>query len=109
MTAAVMLLGIAGMAFWLVPQPPLEKRYAAVAAAVFIEISIAVAGSALVGLGTEGVKDLPDGFGTPAAVGKLLLEDFLIAFEAASILLLLAAVAAIVLAGRRHSPTEEGT
>ena len=80
-----------------------------VAAALFIEISIAVAGSALVGLGTEGVKDLPDGFGTPAAVGKLLLEDFLIAFEAASILLLLAAVAAIVLAGRRHSPTEEGT
>lgn len=40
MTAAVMLLGIAGMAFWLVPQPPLEKRYAAVAAAVFIAVAV---------------------------------------------------------------------
>lgn len=80
-----------------------------VAAALFIEISIAVVGSALVGLGTEGVEDLPEGFGTPAGVGKLLLEDFLIAFEAASILLLLAAVAAIVLAGRKPEPTGEGT
>ena len=80
-----------------------------VAAALFIEISIAVAGSALVGIGTEGPKDIPDDFGTPAAVGRMLLDDFLIAFEAASILLLLAAVAAIVLAGRRGSPTQEGT
>jgi len=80
-----------------------------VAALLFIEISIAVVGSALVGLDTEGVEDVPDGFGTPVAVGKLLLEDFLIAFEAASILLLIAAVAAIVLAGRRRESEEEGT
>lgn len=39
MTAAAMLLGISGMAVWLVPQPPLEKRYAAVAAAVFIAVA----------------------------------------------------------------------
>ena len=35
-------------------------------------------------------------------VGKVLLEDFLIAFEGASILLLAATVAAIILAGRRR-------
>ena len=79
-----------------------------VAAALFIEISIAVVGSSLAGVGTEGVADLKGGFGTPEAVGRLLLSDFLIAFEAASILLLLAAVAAIVLAGRRDAPGEEG-
>ena len=37
----------------------------------------------------------------PAAIGKLLLERFLVAFEAASMLLLIAAVGAIVLAGRK--------
>ncbi len=52
------------------------------AAALFIEISIAVLGSALLGLGTEGVTDVAAGFGTPEAVGKMMLEDFLIAFEA---------------------------
>ena len=75
------------------------------AAALFIEISIAVLGSSLIGLGSEGVEEVESGFGTPEAVGKLMLEDFLIAFEAASLLLLVAAVAAIVLAGRKK--TEE--
>jgi NADH:ubiquinone oxidoreductase subunit 6 (subunit J) len=76
------------------------------AAAIFIEISIAVLGSSLVALGTEGASDLEAGFGTPASIGLLLLEDFLIAFEVASLLLLVTAVAAIVLAGRK--PGEEG-
>lgn len=70
------------------------------AVALFVEISIAVLGSSLTSLGTDGA-DVEGGFGTPEAVGKLLLEDFLIAFEAASLLLLVAAVAAIILAGRR--------
>ena len=39
-------------------------------------------------------------FGTPAQIGNLLLERFLVVFEAASMLLLVAAVGAIVLAGR---------
>jgi NADH:ubiquinone oxidoreductase subunit 6 (subunit J) len=72
------------------------------AAALFIEISIAVLGSSLTALGTEGAEKVPSGFGTPEAVGTLMLEDFLIAFEAASLLLLVAAVAAIVLAGRKN-------
>jgi NADH-quinone oxidoreductase subunit J len=73
-----------------------------IAAALFIEISIAVLGSSLTALGTDGVARVEPGFGTPEAVGRLMLEDFLIAFEAASLLLLVAAVAAIVLAGRRE-------
>jgi NADH-quinone oxidoreductase subunit J len=68
--------------------------------ALFVELAIAVLGSSLVALGTEG-PDVAPGFGDPAAIGTLLLERFLVAFEAASILLLLAAVGAVVLAGRR--------
>ncbi len=72
-------------------------------AALFIELSIAVLGSSLLALGTDG-PDVGAGFGNPAAIGKLLLEDFLLAFEASSILLLLAAVGAVVLAGRQGTP-----
>jgi len=68
--------------------------------ALFVELAIAVLGSSLVALGTEGPNVAP-GFGDPAAIGTLLLERFLVAFEASSILLLLAAVGAVVLAGRR--------
>jgi NADH-quinone oxidoreductase subunit J len=73
-------------------------------AAIFIELSIAVLGSSLVALDTHGPKVGP-GFGNPEAIGKLLLERFLLAFEASSILLLLAAVGAVVLAGKRGVST----
>src|SRR6185312_327919 len=63
-------------------------------AALFIELSIAVLGSSLLALGTDG-PDVAPGFGDPAAIGTLLLERFLLAFEASSILLLLAAVGAV--------------
>jgi NADH-quinone oxidoreductase subunit J len=74
--------------------------------ALFVELSIAVLSSALLALGTHG-PDVPAGFGDPAAIGRLLLEKFLLPFEASSILLLLAAVGAIVLAGQRR-PDGEG-
>jgi NADH:ubiquinone oxidoreductase subunit 6 (subunit J) len=77
-------------------------------AALFIELSIAVLGSSLLALTTHGPEVGP-GFGNPEAIGKLLLERFLLAFEASSILLLLAAVGAVVLAGRRGtSEVSEG-
>ena len=76
------------------------------AAAIFIELTIAVTGSGLALLGSTGV-DPPGGFGTPAAIGELLLGKFLIAFEAASYLLLVAAVGAVVLAGRRRGLEED--
>jgi NADH-quinone oxidoreductase subunit J len=69
--------------------------------ALFVELSIAVLSSALLALDTKG-PDVGAGFGNPAAVGHLLLEKFLVPFEASSILLLLAAVGAVVLAARRR-------
>jgi NADH-quinone oxidoreductase subunit J len=76
-----------------------------VAGALFVELSIAVLGTALASIDSEGpTVDL--GFGSPASIGELLLERFLIVFEAASMLLLVAAVGAIVLAahGRTGGP-----
>ena len=71
-------------------------------AVLFVELSIAVLGSSLRGLGTDG-PDVEPGFGDPAEIGTLLLEKFLLPFEASSILLLLAAVGAVVLAGHRRT------
>jgi NADH:ubiquinone oxidoreductase subunit 6 (subunit J) len=68
--------------------------------ALFVELSVAVLSSALLALGTDGPHVNP-GFGNPAAIGRLLLEKFLLPFEASSILLLLAAVGAVILAGRK--------
>jgi NADH:ubiquinone oxidoreductase subunit 6 (subunit J) len=69
-------------------------------AALFVELSIAVIASSLRALDSHG-PSVGAGFGNPAAIGNLLLEKFLIPFEAASILLLLAAIGAVVLAGQR--------
>jgi NADH-quinone oxidoreductase subunit J len=74
------------------------------AAALFVELSIAVLGTSLESLDSQG-PTVQLGFGSPAAIGNLLLERFLVVFEAASMLLLVAAVGAVVLAGRKH--TEE--
>ena len=73
----------------------------AMAGALFVVISIAVIGSGLDALDTRGAELAP-GFGSPGEVGQLLLRKFLIPFEAASILLLVAAVCAVVLARRRR-------
>ncbi len=70
--------------------------------AIFIELAVAVLSSALLALDTKG-PDIKPGFGDPAAIGHLLLERFLVPFEASSILLMLAAVGAIVLAGRNSA------
>lgn len=86
--------------------PELKVVGPLLAVALFVAISIAVIGSSLTALGTGGVEQLPADFGTPAGVGKVMLEDFLLPFEAASLLLLVAAVAAIVLAGRRRETPE---
>ena len=74
---------------------------------LFVEISAAVLSSALKALGTHG-PDVPAGFGDPAAIGNLLLEKFLVPFEASSVLLLIAAVGAIVLASRKRTGRQGG-
>jgi NADH-quinone oxidoreductase subunit J len=71
------------------------------AAAVGIELTIAFAASGLEALDTTG-EEVGAGFGSPAAIGQLLLTRFLVPFEAASYLLLVAAVGAVVLARRRR-------
>lgn len=70
------------------------------AGALLAELTIAVVGSGLGALDSRGA-DVAPGFGSPGAIGRLLLEKFVIPFEAASFLLLVAAVGAIVLARRR--------
>jgi NADH:ubiquinone oxidoreductase subunit 6 (subunit J) len=76
------------------------------AGALFVVVSLAVLGSSLEALDTRGA-DLEPGFGSPAEIGELLLKKFLVPFEAASFLLLVAAVCAVVLARRRRG-LEEG-
>jgi NADH:ubiquinone oxidoreductase subunit 6 (subunit J) len=71
------------------------------AAALAAELIIAVLGTALKGISTRGAHYV-HGFGTPAHIGKLFLTKFLFPFEIASILLLVAAIGAVVLARRRR-------
>jgi NADH-quinone oxidoreductase subunit J len=71
------------------------------AVALAVELCIAFLGSGLEALDTRGA-DLGAGFGSPGEIGALLLRKFLVPFEAASYLLLLAAVGAVVLARRRR-------
>jgi len=76
------------------------------ALALFIELAIAVLGSGLAALDTEG-PTVSIGFGGPEQIGQALLTKFLVAFEVASFLLLIAAVGAVVLARRRGGVHEE--
>jgi NADH-quinone oxidoreductase subunit J len=66
--------------------------------ALFIELTIAVVGSSLEALDSSGAAV----DGTPERIGALLLQKFLVPFEAASYLLLVAAVGAVLLAQRRR-------
>jgi NADH-quinone oxidoreductase subunit J len=71
--------------------------------ALLVELLIALLGSglkAIEGYGA-GYAPGPKAFGTPAFIGELLLTRFLLAFETASFLLLIAAVGGVVLARRR--------
>jgi NADH-quinone oxidoreductase subunit J len=81
--------------------------------ALLVELLIALLGTGLKAINGQGapyapgVGGGPHQFGTPAYIGNLLLTRFLLAFEAASFLLLIAAVGAIVLAGRRGGLEDE--
>jgi NADH:ubiquinone oxidoreductase subunit 6 (subunit J) len=67
---------------------------------LFVELAIALIGSGVKALDTEGAPYQP-GFGEPAEIGKQFLTNYLVAFEVASLLLLIAAVGAVILARRR--------
>jgi NADH-quinone oxidoreductase subunit J len=77
--------------------------------ALLVELLIALLGTGLEAIGGKGApySPGPHAFGTPAYIGELLLTRFLVVFEVASFLLLIAAVGAVVLARRRRGLDEE--
>jgi NADH-quinone oxidoreductase subunit J len=76
------------------------------ALALAIELCIAMLGSALHGISTRGAH-IVFGFGTPRQIGTLFLTKYLFPFEIASLVLMVAAVGAVVLARRRRGLEEE--
>jgi NADH:ubiquinone oxidoreductase subunit 6 (subunit J) len=68
--------------------------------ALFVELAIALIGSGVSALDGEGAP-YKAGFGEPAEIGRQFLTNYLVAFEVASLLLLIAAVGAVILARRR--------
>jgi hypothetical protein len=70
-----------------------------------IELCIAMLGSALKGISSKGAP-LSAGFGTPRHIGTLFLTKYLFPFEVASLLLMVAAIGAVVLARRRRGLEE---
>jgi NADH:ubiquinone oxidoreductase subunit 6 (subunit J) len=85
-------------------RPPVGRGQQVIAVlfglALFVELAIAVLGSGLKALSTDG-PTVDATFGSPENIGRLLLTKFLLPFEVASFLLLIAAVGAVVLARRR--------
>jgi NADH:ubiquinone oxidoreductase subunit 6 (subunit J) len=77
------------------------------AAMLLVELVLAVVGTGLAAVDSRGA-DVTAGFGSPGEIGRLLLERYLLTFEAASFLLLVAAVGAVVLAGRRRGLEDIG-
>jgi NADH-quinone oxidoreductase subunit J len=80
--------------------------------ALALELLIALLGTGLSAIGGHGAGYAVGGpesqtFGTPAYIGRLLLTRFLLAFEVASFLLLIAAVGGVVLARRRGGLEDE--
>jgi NADH-quinone oxidoreductase subunit J len=69
-------------------------------AVLFVELCVATLGSGLQLIDSGGTP-APGSFGSPEQIGTLLLTKFLLPFEVASFLLLIAAVGAVVLARRR--------
>jgi NADH-quinone oxidoreductase subunit J len=69
--------------------------------AVAIELCIALLGTALKGINSRGAPFVP-GFGSPRQIGQQFLTTYLFPFEIASLLLLVAAIGAVVLARRRR-------
>jgi NADH:ubiquinone oxidoreductase subunit 6 (subunit J) len=81
------------------PNPLLRAAAPVFAVALGVELCFAILGSGLKAIDTHG-PHLQAGFGSPSQIGELFLTKFLIAFEVVSLLLLIAAVAAVVLAKR---------
>jgi NADH-quinone oxidoreductase subunit J len=85
--------------------PGLRGLSVVFAAVILVELWIALLGTGLKAVDAEGARFNPaaeDPFGSPGALGNALLQKFLLPFELASLLLLVAAIGAVVLARRRR-------
>jgi NADH-quinone oxidoreductase subunit J len=80
---------------------PLRILGPVLALALAVELCVALLGTALKGISGKGAPYV-SGFGTPEHIGRLFLTKYLLPFEIASLLLLVAAIGAIVLARRRR-------
>ena len=85
------------------PTPALRVAAVVFSGALLVELCVAIVGSGLKALDSHGA-DTEAGFGSPSQIGELFLTRFLLAFELVSLLLLIAAVGAIVLASREEAP-----
>jgi NADH-quinone oxidoreductase subunit J len=90
------------------PGPGLRGVSALFAVALLVELCIAFLGTGLTAIGEQGRGFFAE-FGSPGEIGKLLLTRYLLAFEVASFLLLVAAVGAVILARRREGLEPTGT
>ena len=90
------------------PGPGLRWVSFLFAGVILVELFIAVLGTGLKALDAEGAGFNAE-FGTPGTIGELLLTKFLLPFEIASYLLLVAAVGAVILARRREGLEPAGT
>ena len=88
------------------PGPSLTGAAPLFALALFVELCLATLGSGLKAIDAEGAP-YAAGFGSPAEIGELFLTRFLLPFEVASYLLLIAAVGAVILARRRRGLEDE--
>ncbi|TMK97867.1 MAG: NADH-quinone oxidoreductase subunit J [Actinobacteria bacterium] len=88
----------------------LRKGGAVLAGCLLTELLIALLGTGLKAVSGYGAGYAPGPrtFGTAAYIGELLLTRFLLAFEVASMLLLIAAVGGVVLAARAGRPLAIG-
>jgi NADH-quinone oxidoreductase subunit J len=86
--------------------PALTPLAAVFAAALAVELLIALLGSGLSVVDSTGAASGAS-FGTPEQIGELFLTKFLLVFEVASYLLLVAAVGAVILARRRRGLPDE--
>ena len=86
----------------------LGGRRLTVGKAVGLIIGLGVAASAgLVGYQSISARPIPKGFGQVEAVSTVLYTNFAFAFEAVSVLLLVAIIGAVVLAGKKDREKKE--
>lgn len=80
-------------------EPSLKAmQYAGMAGGTGVLVTITLA---IMSAGDQHWKTVPENFGTVKAVGKLLFTQYLLPFEATSLLLLVAIVGAVVVAKQR--------